>query len=221
MITVIGNLKGGSGKSTVAFNLAIWLAWQKREVKILDLDPQKTLTDLVQVREEEAYLPALTLLPSDMPLEKLASESGEILVDVGAANLVGMFAAMSHAHRLLIPVVPGQADVWSTQRFLGMIASHRHPDCEVKMFLNRTDAMGGSKEAKEAAAAIAMLKSAKVVPARLGQRVWFCRSLSEGLAVFEMAPRGKASQEFLALTKALYPAIKAKQPWKIGAHVHD
>lgn len=25
MITVVGNLKGGSGKSTVAFNLAIWL----------------------------------------------------------------------------------------------------------------------------------------------------------------------------------------------------
>lgn len=214
MITVIGNLKGGSGKSTVAFNLAVWLAWQKREVKILDLDPQKTLTDLLQVREEEEYSPAVTLLPSDMPLEKLGSETGEILVDVGAANLVGMFAAISQAHRLLIPVVPGQADVWSTQRFLSMIASHRHPECEVTMFLNRTDVLGGSKETKEAAAAIAMLKSAKTVPVRLSQRIWFCRSLSEGLAVFEMAPQEKASKEFLALTKALYPSIRAKQPWK-------
>lgn len=214
MITVIGNLKGGSGKSTVAFNLAVWLAWQKREVKILDLDPQKTLTDLLMVREEEEYSPAVTMLPSDMPLEKLGKESGEVLVDVGAANLVGMFAAISQAHRLLIPVVPGQADVWSTQRFLNMIASHRHPECEVMMFLNRTDALGGSKETKEAATAISMLKSAKMVPVRLSQRIWFCRSLSEGLSVFEMAPQEKASKEFLSLTKALYPSIRAKQPWK-------
>src|SRR5512139_3117788 len=113
MITVIGNLKGGSGKSTIAFNLAIWLAWQECDVKLLDLDPQKTLTDLIGVREEEGFTPAVKLLPSDMPLENLRKQKGEVIVDVGAANMVGMFAAISQAHRLLIPVVPGQADVWS------------------------------------------------------------------------------------------------------------
>ena len=112
MITVIGNLKGGSGKSTIAFNLAIWLAWQECDVKLLDLDPQKTLTDLIGVREEEGFTPAVKLLPSDMPLENLRKQKGEVIVDVGAANMVGMFAAISQAHRLLIPVVPGQADVW-------------------------------------------------------------------------------------------------------------
>ncbi len=214
MITVIGNLKGGSGKSTVAFNLAIWLAWKKREVKLLDLDPQKTLTDLVQVRNEEAYQPGLTMLPSDMPLERLSRESGDILVDVGAANMAGMYSAISQAQRLLIPVVPGQADVWSTQRFLSMIASHRHEGCEVLTFLNRAAAVGDPKETKEAATAISQLKSAKLLSARLGQRIWFCRSLSEGLAVFEMEPRTKDAQDFLKLTKALYPSINDKQPWK-------
>lgn len=82
------------------------------------------------------------------------------------------------------------------------------------MFLNRTDALGGSKETREAAAAIAMLKSASVLPARLSQRIWLCRSLSEGLAVFELSPNEKASHEFLGLAQALYPKIKAKQPWK-------
>lgn len=214
MITVIGNLKGGSGKSTVAFNLAIWLAWKKREVKLLDLDPQKTLTDLVQVRTEEEYLPSVKMLPSDMPLEKLGRETGDILVDVGAANMAGMYSAISQAQRLLIPVVPGQADVWSTQRFLSMIASHRHADCEVLMFLNRAAAVGDPKETKEAAMALSQLKTAKLLSARLGQRIWFCRSLSEGLSVFEMEPNTKASHDFLKLTKALYPSINEKQPWK-------
>lgn len=213
MITVIGNLKGGSGKSTIAFNLAIWLAWQDCEVKLLDLDPQKTLTDLVGVREEEGFLPAIKLLPSDMPLENLRKERGDVIVDVGAANMVGMFAAISQAHRLLIPVVPGQADVWSTQRFLSMIGSHRHPECQAIMFLNRTDPLGGSKETREAAEAISMLKSATALGVRLSQRVWLCRTLSEGLSVFEMEPRDKGSVEFLNLAHTLYPHLPIKKTW--------
>lgn len=213
MITVIGNLKGGSGKSTIAFNLAIWLAWQDCDVKLLDLDPQKTLTDLVGIRDEEGFTPAIKLLPSDMQLENLRKVGGEVIVDVGAANMVGMFAAISQANRLLIPVVPGQADVWSTQRFLAMIGSHRHPECEAMMFLNRTDPLGGSKETREAAEAISMLKPATALPVRLSQRVWLCRTLSEGLAVFEMEPRDKASIEFLALTQTLYPTLPIKTTW--------
>jgi chromosome partitioning protein len=213
MITVIGNLKGGSGKSTIAFNLAIWLAWQECDVKLLDLDPQKTLTDLVGVRDEEGFQPAIKLLPSDMPLEHLRKERGDVIVDVGAANMVGMFAAISQAHRLLIPVGPGQADVWSTQRFLSMIGSHRHPECQAIMFLNRTDPLGGSKETREAAEAISMLKSATALGARLSQRVWLCRTLSEGLAVFEMEPRDKGSIEFLNLAQTLYPHLSIKKTW--------
>ncbi|NOT16972.1 MAG: AAA family ATPase [Sulfuriferula sp.] len=214
MITVVGNLKGGSGKSMIAFNLAVWLATQQREVHLLDLDPQKTLTDLVEVRAEESCVPELRLLDETTPLASLSAMTGEIIVDIGAANLAGMYAAITLAQRVLIPVVPGQADVWSTQRFLRLIAPHRRADGEVLMVLNRTDALGGSKETKEAAAALAMLKSAKLLPTRLGQRVWFCRSLSEGQAVFEMAANERATAEFLALTKLLYPKTRVKSARK-------
>lgn len=210
MITVVGNLKGGSGKSMIAFNLAVWLATQQREVHLLDLDPQKTLTDLVEVRAEESCVPALMLLDESTSIASLATMTGDVIVDVGAANLAGMYEAIALAQRVLIPVVPGQADVWSTQRFLRLIAPHRRADVEVLMVLNRTDALGGSKETKEAAMALAMLKAAVLLPVRLGQRVWFCRSLSEGQAVFEMAINERASTEFLALTQLLYPLKRVK-----------
>ena len=44
MITIIANLKGGSGKSTVAFNLAVWLEKNNRPVIGYDLDPQRKVT---------------------------------------------------------------------------------------------------------------------------------------------------------------------------------
>ncbi len=40
MLTVVGNLKGGTGKSTVAFNLAVWLAHEQPGVMAFDFDPQ-------------------------------------------------------------------------------------------------------------------------------------------------------------------------------------
>ena len=56
---VVGNLKGGSGKSTVAFNLAVWLTAKGHAVRLVDLDPQKTLSDLVAVRREIGIEPEL------------------------------------------------------------------------------------------------------------------------------------------------------------------
>ena len=55
MLTIVGNLKGGTGKSTVAFNLAVWLAHDKTGVKAFDLDPQCTLLDVNEVRIEDGY----------------------------------------------------------------------------------------------------------------------------------------------------------------------
>lgn len=210
MITVIGNLKGGSGKSTVAFNLAIWFATQNRPVKLVDLDPQRTLSDLVTVRTEEAFEPELQVLSSDADLAQLRNEAGEVLIDVGASNFDRMVEAIRQADHVMIPVVPGQADIWSTQRYLKIVQAERRDECRVMLFLNRTDPLGGSKETREATVALNvmmnMLDGVTVLPARLGQRISFCRSLSEGLAVFELDPKSKAASEFMDLANAVASA---------------
>lgn len=210
MITVVGNLKGGSGKSTVVFNLAIWLATQNRPVKLLDLDPQRTLSDLVTVRAEEGFEPALEMLAADVDLGGLRDASPDVMIDVGASNFDRMVEAIQQADNVIIPVVPGQADIWSTQRYLKIVQSERRPGCGVLLFLNRTDPLGGSKETREATVALNvlmnMLEGVTVLPARLGQRISFCRSLSEGLAVFELDPRSKATSEFFDLAKAISAA---------------
>ena len=59
MITVIANLKGGTGKSTVTFNLAVWLDSINRKVTVIDLDPQRTLSDVAALRVEEKIEPVI------------------------------------------------------------------------------------------------------------------------------------------------------------------
>lgn len=206
MITVVGNLKGGAGKSTVSFNLGVWLAMTGRNVVAYDLDPQMTLHDVMYIRTEEGYEPVFPVyLPDNQLVQKLQSHSDEVLVDVGSANIEGMKMALSLADRVLIPVPPSQADIWSTQRFIRIVQEVRHGDLpELVTFINRADTHHAVRESDEAAAALATIPELTVLNSRLCQRTSFRRSFSEGLAVYELEPRGKAASEMLGLVNQLY-----------------
>ncbi|MEO5346826.1 MAG: AAA family ATPase [Magnetococcus sp. YQC-9] len=211
MITVVGNLKGGCGKSTITFNLAVWLARCGQDVITFDLDPQATLSDAVEVRREEGVKPDIKVFRSESdPARIMANHQGEVLVDVGASNLWAMRQAIAQADRILSPVPPSQADVWSTARFLEIVketAPARGKRPEIYLFINRADTHPMMRESDETEAALATLPGVTVLKTRIAQRTAYRRSFSEGRAVFELSPSGKATQEFLELMVPLYPDL--------------
>jgi chromosome partitioning protein len=206
MITVVGSLKGGSGKSTVTFNLAIWLAMAECKVAVIDADPQATLTDVLEVRREEGFQPMVPRLDAaGMQDPEGFAEFDEVLIDVGTASMENLRQAVSIADRLVVPVPPSQADIWSTQRFLRFVdsaAGKRKPD--ILGFINRGDTHRSVRESDEAAAALVSLPGIRYLKPRLAQRTVYRRSFSEGLAVFEQEPRGKGAAECNALAAVLY-----------------
>ena len=216
LVTVIANLKGGSGKSTVAFNLGLWLQMKGQPVVTYDLDPQCTLSDVAQVRSEEGYAPPLVVYQNkDKLKDHLLMHPGHVLVDVGAANMDAMKTAISVADRVLVPVPPSQPDVWATQRFLNIVkdAVQAGNEPELFAFVNRADTHCAVRESDETEAVLAQLPGIKLLPQRLYQRTIYRRSLSEGLSVFELSRRSKAVDEFSALAHNLYPEIKSgKKP---------
>jgi chromosome partitioning protein len=208
MITVVGSLKGGSGKSTVTFNLAIWLAMADVDVQLIDLDPQATLTDVVEVRQEEGFKPLVRVQGVAALTDKKLKKAEETLIDVGTAGMDALKKALEVADRILVPVPPSQADIWSTQRFIRFVevnTENRKP--ELLGFINRADTHHAVRESDEAAAALVALPGIKFIKLRLGQRTIYRRSFSEGLAVFELDPRSKAAREVTSLSAALYPYL--------------
>lgn len=211
MLIVIGNLKGGTGKSTVAFNLAVWLAHDKRGVRVFDLDPQATLMDTAEIREEDGYEPLFEVSNDIDELEMLVNskakkKSPQLIADVSATNMPHLEKAVSMAKRILIPVQPSQADVWSTQRFLKAIMSlvDKKKKPEILGFINRADTHIGVRETGEAEEALQLLPNIDALNIRLYQRTAYRRSFSEGLAVFEQDPMSKAAREMKKLAKSLY-----------------
>ncbi|MBK5940739.1 AAA family ATPase [Halochromatium roseum] len=208
MITVIGSLKGGSGKSTLTFNMGVWLSMAEVDVQLVDADPQGTLTDVTAVRREEGFEPVLPVLDwASLGTDKLR-EHDETLIDVGTSDMEALRAAIQHCDRVIVPVPPSQADIWSTQRFIQLVKSveRTHPP-EILGFINRGDTHHAVRETDEAAAALVALPDIRFVKSRLSQRTVFRRSFSEGLAVFELESRGKGAKEFYALAASLFPEV--------------
>ena len=201
METLVANFKGGTGKSTVVFNLAVWLVVNRREVTVADLDPQRTIVDTAQIRDEMGYAPGLkvvTRLPK--------AHAGELVVDVGLSDMRAMRRAIARVDRVVIPVSPSQADIWATQRFLEIVAEERGADhgIDIRAFVNRADPHPLSRETGETLAALEMLPGVSALEQKLVQRMAFRRSFSEGLAAFELEPGGKAAAELEALAAALF-----------------
>jgi chromosome partitioning protein len=210
MITVVGNLKGGTGKSTVAFNLATWLVHRGRSVTLFDLDPQFTLRDVVDVRLQEGFEPPLPLAGDARAFQQFSEIlTDEVVIDVSIADRASMLAAIERADRVVVPCAPSQADIWSTQKFLSIIASEvvANKDRQILAFINRADTHHLVVETQEAEDALSQLSGITVLPAKLYQRTAYRRSFSEGLAVFELNSRDKAAQEMEDLAALLYPSL--------------
>ncbi len=208
MITVIGSLKGGSGKSTLTFNLGVWLAMAEVDVQLLDADPQGTLTDVAEVRHEEGFEPALEVWNASALSTQKLREHAETLIDVGTADMEALRAAIGLCDRVVVPVPPSQADIWSTQRYIQLVKSVQSDlKPEILGFINRGDTHHAVRETNEAAAALVSLPDIRFLKVRLSQRTVFRRSFSEGLAVFELESRGKGAKEFYALAAALFPQV--------------
>ncbi|MEW7975901.1 MAG: division plane positioning ATPase MipZ [Candidatus Sedimenticola endophacoides] len=208
MISVVGSLKGGSGKSTVTFNLAIWLARANVNVEVIDLDPQATLRDVAEVRAEEGYKPRVRVRNRKALDDPSLAEAEEVLIDIGTADLSMMKKAITRADRIIVPVPPSQADIWSTQRFIqfvGSLCPEEQPD--IIGFINRGDTHHAIRETDEAAQALRELPGIEFIPPRLSQRTIFRRSFSEGMALFELSAGNKGAREFDSLFAHLYPAM--------------
>lgn len=206
MITVVGNMKGGTGKSTVAFNLSIWVATRRNvHVSVYDLDPQATISDALEIRTEDGHVPAI--IPSH-DVKELSEEGKhtEVIIDIGISDSKAMNKAIKKADRILIPVAPSQADVWSTQRFLKLISEVRSKENkpEIFGFMNRSDTHRAVRETDDAFEALSTLDGLKMLQARLYQRTIYRRSFSEGMAVFELDAKSKAAQEIEDLGQLLY-----------------
>lgn len=119
---LIANPKGGSGKTTLATNLAGYFATRGRRVVLADLDRQQSATQWLQRRPYK-----LPLIHTHEPDHKPVVFKPEWLIADSPAGLreEKLSNAVKHADCVIVPVQPSAFDIGATRAFLEVLAEEK------------------------------------------------------------------------------------------------
>ena len=130
-IIAVGNLKGGTGKSTVAVNLACRLA-ESQAVTLVDADPQGTAAAWLEGGQAKG-MPRLLEVVS-RPLREAAGSGpwqaemcarrhhyGRIVIDLPPQKGEAFQAALRVADLLIVPVTPSAVDLHATAQAIAVL----------------------------------------------------------------------------------------------------
>lgn len=115
MIILVGGEKGGSGKSCLAQNLAVYLQMRGKDVLLVDCDPQHTTADWAKEREQNEAVQALPCVIANGNIREtitdLKKRYANIVIDCGGHDSVALRSGMTVATHLLLPFRPKRRDL--------------------------------------------------------------------------------------------------------------
>lgn len=141
------NPKGGSGKTTLATNLAAWYAIEGLQPALLDMDPQGSSTRWLGKRNTRAH-PVHGLKGFDLPGNVTRSfalrpppGTHRLIVDTPAGLPREALRDITRdAHRIVIPVLPSDIDIHAVTRCIAdllLVAKIPRGDRRIGIVANR------------------------------------------------------------------------------------
>lgn len=175
-ILLLGGEKGGSGKSCLAQNLAVWLQARGGDVLLLDADPQGTTADWAAERADQGDLPAIPVVQAHgnirQTLMDLRGRYRQIVVDAGGADSEALRSAMTVATHMLIPFRPKRRDLKTLPKVenLAKLATAVNPALIVRAVITQCPALPSQVQrildAKEACASFGVQPLEAITTAR-------------------------------------------------------
>lgn len=213
MILLIGGEKGGTGKTTIATNLAAMRARAGRDVLLVDTDIQGSASFWVQTRDDASVEPRVANVQKfgknlANELSDLAKRYQDIIIDAGGRDSAELRASLVRADLAVIPVQASQFDLWTLDRMDEMVklAKTYNEGLRVKILISRAPTNPGVTEANNAAELVGEFDTFDLAETIIRDRIAFRRAAAEGKGVAEMydPETEKAAWEINKLYKEIY-----------------
>ena len=213
MILLVGAEKGGVGKSTIASNLAVYLAREGVDVVILDTDPQATCAKWADRRNAAEAVPAVQCIQRQgdvaMALRDLSKRFAVTIVDAGGRDSRELRAAVSVANLLLTPIRASQADLETLPKLNELVGLARglNPTLEAYAILSMAPSNPMIHEVDDARELLAEFDQIKLADTVIRDRKVFRDALLAGLGVVEM-DNSQARAEIQLLAQEFFEMLE-------------
>ena len=178
------NAKGGSGKTTIATNIASHFAKSKKNVVIADFDPQQSSLDWLKKRSDK--LPPITGLDAVNHPLRVPKETDVVVFDVPAGVYGKELTSMvRRAETILLPVMPSPIDIRAGAKYIHellLVGKVSRDQVRIGLIANRVKEKTWGYDKLEA-----FLKSLDIpIIATLRETQNYLRAQERGLGLFDM-----------------------------------
>jgi chromosome partitioning protein len=190
--------KGGSGKTTMAFNLAIAFAHAGKATVLLDLDPQSSACRIADGRAAENPVvqdcsPA-RLLPT---MESVSAAGADIcIIDTPPKAENASLAAAKAADLVVVPIQPARLDLDALAETAEILTLAKRP---VLVVINRAPTSHLSGVIDQTKRFITEGYQLTVAETVLHNRMAYQHAMTAGLGLLEFEPKGAAAEEIRSL----------------------
>ncbi|WP_051555234.1 division plane positioning ATPase MipZ [Legionella fairfieldensis] len=227
-VIVIGGEKGGTGKTTVAVNLAIMRALMNYDTLYIDADKQRSGAKFFERRNGSGVNPQITCVNIlgkhlNSELDRLATRYENIVVDVGGRDSVELRSSLvaKSVSDWYSPIQPSEFDMDTLETIeeLSELSQSYNPNLKTHIILNSCSTHAQIKTTDEAKTVITeSFPNLNVCKTTIGHRVSFKYSISNSFCVVEFEANEykqlpayraqkylhKASNDMIALYEEIY-----------------
>jgi chromosome partitioning protein len=207
MIITISHQKGGVGKSTLAYNIALELA-RKHNVEVIDLDVQQTVTAYNQIRAEMGQTPLpvhifTTAEELEFYFESLDEETIVVIDSGGFDSSLNRFAILV-SDFIITPVSSEFTEILGLQKYesiLRELSEQSGSTIVTNVVLNKTNP--NQKKFDEVNEFIRSSKHFSLMDSMMRRRVDFANSVAYGFSVRELDKKSESTKELKEFIKEI------------------
>ena len=191
IIAVVGN-KGGTGKTTLALNLAAGLAIRGDSVVIVDADPQQSAYQWRLTGDADNGLPDVVAAAIGLPktVRALREANTHVVIDCPPSIKAPQAEqALRLADHALVPVQPSPMDLWATSHIARIIEQLRPDNPRLKALIVMSQLEPRTTLSRLMPDAVAEL-DLPVAAAGIRRRSIHRHCALEGKSVFQAGKRG-------------------------------
>ena len=197
LVVAMASLKGGTGKTTMALNLAVAAQETGLQTVVVDVDPQQACAKWGDLRAVTGKTPSVISVMAarlSQTIDSIVNLGAELVVIDTAAHAEGILvSSIDLADLVLIPCRPTIVDLQYLATTIQLTTMRRKTaavvlNAVVTRTIDRSQAEGAIMD-----------MGVNLVPVSVSNLVAYARAITVGQGVTEFEPDGKAAAEMRAL----------------------